>query len=224
MSHPLDTFSDKSVYVAPAIQIMRLRMKKDLIHDTAHIVRVVKMTLYLAEDTEADLDILLPAAILHDLVNVPKTSWENRKSASRKSSETAIRMLSMSVEPKSPDHFDQIAHAIDAHSFSAGIEPKTLEAAIVQDADRLDSIGLIGVARCISYSGKIDRTLSHPTDPLARHRTPDEYTYCLDHFVTKLNTLVGLLRTPKARLIGERRHAKMIQFQTDISREILGLD
>lgn len=84
MSHPLDTFSDKSVYVAPAIQIMRLRMKKDLIHDTAHIVRVVKMTLYLAEDTEADLDILLPAAILHDLVNVPKTSWENRKSASRK--------------------------------------------------------------------------------------------------------------------------------------------
>lgn len=227
MSQTEKSFSEfypLSAYAEVSAQIVGLRMQQDLIHDYAHLVRVTRMGIKLAHDyPHADLDVIIPACLLHDLVNVPKTSWELRKGASRKSSEAAIRMLAERIQPKSATHFAEIAHAIDAHSFSANIRPDTIEAEIVQDADRLDSIGLIGVARCILYSGKLDRTLAHPSDPAGVDRDYDDYEYCLDHFHTKLNTLIGKMNTPVAIEIGNDRHRRMLDFQQNIVRELQGL-
>src|SRR5580700_184411 len=112
----------------------------DAAHDLAHVHRVVRNAVWLAQTEAAALEVVLPAAWLHDCVNVPKSSPE-RKQASRLAAAEAIRLLKAGGYPAV--WHGGIAHAIEAHSFSAGIRPETAEAKIVQDADRLDALGSI---------------------------------------------------------------------------------
>ncbi len=94
---------------------------------------------------------------------------------------------------------------IEAHSFSANIETRTLEAKILQDADRLDAIGVIGAARCFYIAGRMGSALYDSNDPMAENRPLDDKNYALDHFRTKLfNLLPASKLKPEARW---RRHA-----------------
>ena len=115
----------------------------DPAHDLAHFRRVVKTAKMLTAEEGATLEVVVPAAWLHDLVNVPKND-PKRSLASRLSATAATEFLRSSGYP--PEHLERIHHAIEAHSFSAKIEAKTLEARIVQDADRLDGLGAVGIA------------------------------------------------------------------------------
>src|SRR3546814_12128665 len=87
------------------------------------------------------------------------------------------------------DKLDAVAHAIEAHSFSAAIAPTTIEAKIVQDADRLDALGAVGLARLFYTAGRMGSAFAHPPDPLARTRPLDDRAYALDHIEVKLATL-----------------------------------
>ena len=113
-----------------------------------------------------------------------------------------------------PAHkLDAVAHAIEAHSFSAGIAPQTIEAKIVQDADRLDALGPVGIARMFSVGGQLGRALAHPTDPLAQQRPLDDVTHTLDHIEVKLATLPASMQTAAGRRLGEERMAWIRSFQ-----------
>jgi uncharacterized protein len=92
-----------------------------------------------------------------------------------------------------------IAHAIEAHSFSAGIVPRTIEAKVVQDADRLEAIGAVGLARCLMLSGEMGRPLAAAEDPFCEKRQPDDRLAAVDHFYTKLLTLEGTMQTASGR-------------------------
>jgi uncharacterized protein len=129
----------------------------DTAHDVAHVARVVKNAKNLAaeEAERCDLAVIIPAAWLHDIVAVPKDSPERAK-ASRLAAAEAERFSRAIRYPE--ESIPSIVHAIEAHSFSANIQPCTLEAKIVQDADRLEALGAIGVARCFPKSR--DRTAS----------------------------------------------------------------
>ena len=119
-------------------------------HDVSHLNRVWRNATAISQSDGGDLDILLPAVILHDCVAVEKDSPQ-RAQASRMAADKASRVLKdMGF---STDLIFDIAHAIQAHSFSAGIEPRTLEAAILRDADRLDAIGAIGMATAVGTAG-----------------------------------------------------------------------
>src|ERR1700678_1644157 len=122
----------------------------DSAHDLSHIRRVVKTARDIAQREGGALEIVVPAAWLHDFVVVPKSS-QDRARASRLSADAANALLREMGYPS--EWLAPIAHAIAAHSFSAGIEPETLEARIVQDADRLDALGAIGLARCFATAG-----------------------------------------------------------------------
>ena len=196
---------------------LQQKMATDAAHDMQHIERVVLMARRLAELEAAELAVALPAAWLHDCVTLPKNA-PNRHEASRLAAAEAVRFLRSIAYPEA--HLAGIAHAIEAHSFSAGITPTTLEAKVVQDADRLDAIGAIGVARCLMLGGVLERPLYNPTDPFCETREPDDLTYTIDHFYRKLLKIGQTLHTTAARAEAKRRNAFMTTFLSQLRHEI----
>ncbi|MGI9503582.1 MAG: hypothetical protein ACR2RE_11065, partial [Geminicoccaceae bacterium] len=114
-----------------------------------------------------------------------------------------------------------ISHAIEAHSFTGGIEPQTIEARILRDADRLDSTGVLGIARCFYVAGRIGSSLYDPIDPLALHRPVDDMAYALDHFGTRLLRASQEFHTATARRLAEQRLRCVADFHEHFLREVL---
>lgn len=190
----------------------------DPAHDYAHFLRVVTSAKRLAVSEGASLEVVLPAAWLHDLVNVSKDD-PRRSVASKLSGDAALIFLSEVGYPST--HFEAIRHAIEAHSFSAKIETKTKEAAVVQDADRLDGLGAIGIARVFTVGGLLQRRLYEPGDPFgSTGRQLDDLEFTLDHFFVKLFKTAETLRTAAGREEGKRRVQTMKNYLHDLGREL----
>lgn len=189
----------------------------DPAHDVAHFRRVVKTAKRITEEEGARLEVVIPAAWLHDLVNVPKND-PRRADASRLSAKAALQFLREIDYPA--EHYEGIAHAIEAHSFSAGIEPRTIEAKVVQDADRLDGLGAIGIARCFAVAGLLKRSLYHVDDPLGKNRPLSDLEFTIDHFYVKLFKTAETLQTHAGRAEGARRAQYMREFLEELVREI----
>ncbi len=190
----------------------------DQAHDLAHIQRVVANAKRLATTEAADMDIVLPAAWLHDCVIVPKNS-PLRKQASTLAAERAGQFLH--EIGYDIDLIPPIQHAIVAHSFSAGITPETTEAKVVQDADRLDSIGAIGIARCILTGVSFGAQLYEASDPFADNgRTRDDKTYSVDHFYIKLFKLADMMQTDAGRAEAHKRTDYMKGYLAQLRQEI----
>jgi len=188
----------------------------DPAHDLGHIKRVVASCKAIAAIEGGDLDVLVPAAWLHDIVNLPKDSPQ-RTQASTMAADAACNKLRTYGLPDSI--LAGIHHAIRAHSFSANIQATTLEARILQDADRLDAMGAIGIARCFAVSGMLGRALFDPADPLAAARKADDSVYGLDHFAVKLYKIAETLHTSAARQMAAARVAFMRGFAAQIAAE-----
>lgn len=185
-------------------------------HDILHIRRVVRTAQKLAAEEGADMMVVTPAAWLHDCVTVPKND-PRRAMASRLSADAALEHLAAMGYPSV--YFPAIHHAITAHSFSAGIAPETVEAKVVQDADRLDGLGAIGIARCFTVGSLLGRPFYYEGDILAQNRTPDDLTYTLDHFFVKLFKTAETLQTGAGRAEGARRAAFMRDYLQAFARE-----
>jgi uncharacterized protein len=186
-------------------------------HDLLHVRRVVKAAKELARKEGALLEVVVPAAYLHDVVYVSKAD-PRRSQASKLSADEARRFLAEIEYPS--EHRDAIAHAIEAHSFSAAVATRSLEARIVQDADRLDALGAIGIARALAFSGLALRPIYAPVDPFAELRELDDSTNTLDHFFVKLFKLPERMHTASARSEAERRCAIMRDFVEALRSEI----
>jgi uncharacterized protein len=190
----------------------------DPAHDLLHFKRVVATAKSLCTQEGAKLEVVLPAAWLHDLVNVPKND-PRRKQASQLSADAAIDFLSQINYPEK--YFNEIHHAIAAHSFSAEIETKSVEACVVQDADRLDGLGAIGLARCFVVAGMLKRPLYSELDPFCKDRSVDDQKFTIDHFYAKLFKTADSLKTKAGQQEGARRVALMKRYLDDLSLEIL---
>lgn len=189
----------------------------DAAHDVQHVRRVRANALLLGRGTDAKWEVVLPAVWLHDGVAVSKDSPE-RSRASRLAGAWARGVLDDLDYPA--EHHDAIVHAIEAHSFSARITPETLEAKIVQDADRLDALGAIGIARCFAVGGALGRTFYALEDAFCETREPDDGTYTVDHFYAKLLTLPGTMQTAAGRAEAQRRAGVMRGYLVELGREI----
>lgn len=198
-------------------KISQVASSDDPAHDILHFKRVVAMAKKLCLEENGDLNVVVPAAWLHDLVIVPKDS-PLRSQASKLSAEEAVTFLRSIGYPT--NYFEAIAHAIEGHSFSANIEVTTLEAKIVQDADRLDGIGAIGIARCFATAGLLKRPFYNDHDPLCIEREPNDLTYTVDHFYKKLFKTAETLKTPAGCKEGLRRVEVMKHYLQDLHEEI----
>ena len=161
-------------------------------HDLAHIRRVWANARRISAEEGGDIDVLAAAVLLHDCVHVEKSS-PLRGQASRLAAERAAAILAGHGWDAAV--VARVAHAIEAHSFSAAIRPESLEARVLQDADRLDAIGYIGIARCFYTAGRMGSALYHDADPAAVGRLLDDRAFALDHFRAKLLQLAdGFIR------------------------------
>ncbi len=200
-------------------KISEIATSEDPAHDLLHFQRVVKMAKQLCQSEQGQMAVVVPAAWLHDFVIVPKNS-PLRSQASKLSAEKAIEFLRSVDYPQ--EHFESISHAIEAHSFSANIETKTLEARIVQDADRLDGLGAIGIARCFATAGLLKRSFYSADDPFCETRAPDDLNFTVDHFYKKLFKTAETLKTKAGIQEGAKRTSEMKHFLSTLREEIGG--
>ena len=208
---------DWPVWEAQFAQFIQRSAPADAAHDLEHIRRVVANARMLAAQEQADLAVVLPAAWLHDCVSVAKDS-PLRAQASQLAGRAAVEFLQTIGYPA--QHLPAIQHAIEAHSFSANIAPQTLEAQVVQDADRLDSLGAVGLARCLMLSGAIGRRLYDPLEPFPATRPLDEQGNAIDHFYAKLFQLADRMTTPAGRAAAIKRTALLHAFVDQLRDEI----
>ena len=163
------------------------------------------------------MEIVLPAAWLHDCATISKDS-PLRSTASALAARTADDFLRDSGYPARliPD----VRHAIEAHSFSAEITPQTLEAMVVQDADRLDALGAVGIARCLMLGGAMGRPLYDPDEPFRDARIPDDVANVLDHFYVKLLRISSTMTTAAGQAEARRRTEFMREYLRQLGWEI----
>ncbi|MEO6679356.1 MAG: HD domain-containing protein [Pseudomonas sp.] len=194
-----------------------LEPAEDGAHDLSHLQRVWHNVRTLQAQEGGDLDVLLASVLLHDCVAVEKNS-PLRSQASRLAAKKAATLLTTLDWPDAK--IAAVVHAIEAHSFSANIAPTTLEAKIVQDADRLDSLGMLGVARTFYIAGRMGSALYDPQDPEAKARDYDDKRFCLDHFQTKLLHLAEGFQTATCQQLAQVRHERLKGFMELFKEEI----
>jgi len=191
----------------------------DLAHGWEHVSRVYHLALYIAGQEGANQFIVGMAALMHDLGRaVPQNSTIHHADLSAK---LATELLRTYQVPQ--DIQEAILHAIIAHSFSRNVEPRTLEARVVRDADRLDGLGASGIIRW-AVTGTIRRDAQtrtyHPTDPFAEQHIPDDHRYMLDHFYSKLLKLSDAMSTKTGNELSQRRTAFMRTFLNELREEL----
>ncbi|MGK0366903.1 MAG: hypothetical protein ACI9QD_000033 [Thermoproteota archaeon] len=186
-------------------------------HDWLHIERVTALCESMAANLGADLRILLPAAYLHDVINIPKDS----KLRSQASSLAATKAGEILVtEDFSKSEIERITQVILEHSFSANIKASSLESQILQDADKLDGMGAIGVMRWVTCGTKMKSSYYHAGDPWGSDRELDDRAYSLDHFEEKLLRLNERLNTNPGKLEGKKRLDFFNLFLAQLKTEI----
>lgn len=189
----------------------------DPAHDWAHIGRVAQTARKLAESESVNVEYVLASVYCHDLVNIPK-DHPHRKEASTLSANAAEPLLKEAGFDSS--EIEIIKKGIIEHSFSRGLRPSCLEAAIVQDADRLDALGSIGILRCAAVNAQMKSQFYDPFDPFAEKRDLDDRTFMLDHYFVKLFKLPDLMNTKMGKTIGLERVKFMENFITQLTNEI----
>lgn len=197
--------------------ILRAAPSCDAAHDLRHLRSVLATARAIAMlEGPHDRMVLTAAALLHDIVSLPK-DHPDRASSSRLAAAEACRILGIVGFPQ--ESMSAVAHAIEAHSFSAGIVPTTIEARAVQDADRIEALGAIGVARCFAVSGALGRALVDPDDPLAERRPLDESAWALDHFQAKLLKLPATMTTGTGIRLAQERAVFVRDFMLRMAAE-----
>lgn len=199
-------------------QVEKMLEGRDPGHDFEHVMRVYKNAQKIGKKEGADMKVLLASVLLHDLVVYPKGSAKRSKS-SDDSADIAEKILQKRGWSKAT--IDRVSYCIRTHSYSKRIRPAILEAKILQDADRLDALGAIGIARTFSVGGSENRKFYNPKDPFWKsNREPDDMMWTLDHFQTKLLKLHNTLHTKTARKMARERTRFMRDFIRQIGKEI----
>ena len=194
---------------------------EDSAHDISHFRRVWMTARKIMIHHQADPLVVLTACYFHDIVSLPKNHPE-RSQSSRLAARKTRDILHRDFPDFPPDRFAAVEHALEADSFSAGIAPQSIEAKIVQDADRLEALGAIGLARVFAVSGALGVALFDAEDPFADARSLDDRAFALDHFQTKLLRLPDTMQTDVGRELAQHNADFLVHFMAKLSAELQG--
>jgi len=189
----------------------------DSAHDFEHIMRVYKNAQKLCKQEKVNEKLVLCTVLLHDVVSYPKSDKRSKNSSidSAKKAKTILKKYNF-IESE----ITIISDAIHDHSFSQQRTPKTIEGKILQDADRLDALGAIGIARVFATGGLLKRPFYNIDDPFCKKRKPDDRIWTLDHFFQKLLKLESLMNTKSGKLEAKKRTRVLKEFLKQLKQEI----
>lgn len=187
----------------------------DAAHDIEHLLRVAQGTLALAEEAASFRECVC-AALLHDVVNLPK-NHPDRARASALSGEAARRLVEGELGEASTA---RIVEAIEDHSYSAGRRPRSRLGEALQDADRLEALGALGIARTFSTGVRLNAAYFDPEDPWSERRPLDDLRFSVDHFFRKLLLLPDTLCTERGRAEARKRAHLLEKFLVALADEI----
>jgi uncharacterized protein len=188
-------------------------------HDFLHVLRVTASARRIGLIEGADLEVVVPAALLHELFNYPKGHPHSHLSGDT-CAERAGGVLRQNDCPA--QLIAPIQSCIRVHAFSRGLVPETIEGKVLQDADRLDAIGAIGIARCFATCAEMGVPFYNADDPFCIAREPDDKRWGLDHFYRKLLRIPEGLHTATARAIADDRIRIIQAFLAQLGQEIHG--
>lgn len=194
----------------------------DSAHDFNHVLRVTKMAEYLARLESADMEIVHAAALLHDISRADEDQSGQGDHAEMAAERAREILIGRGVRV---ERADAVAHAIAAHRYRGSVQPQTLEAKILFDADKLDSIGAVGIARAYAIAGSLKQRLwSEPReDSIAtRDQHGNSNHTPVAEFMVKLRHVHTRIYTATARKIAQERHEYMSQFFERLGREMRG--
>ena len=198
-------------------EVQKRMITNDPAHDFEHIMRVYKNAQKIAKKEKANTKLVLAAALLHDVISFPKSDHRS-KASSTKSAIEAQKILKK--YDYSNDEIKLVSDAIHDHSFSKGVVPRTVEGKVLQDADRLDALGAIGIARTFAVGGSEKRPFYSKHDAFCHIRKPDDQNWTLDHFYKKLLLLEKKMNTKSAKIEARRRTKIMKKFLNDLKKEL----
>lgn len=190
----------------------------DSSHDFMHAIRVLTNAKLIVEKESGDLDVIIPAAIFHDVICYPKDSdlSTNSTKDSAKLTENILRNIS-----EYPKHkIELVKQVILECSFSKGIIPNMLESKIIQDADRIEATGAIAIMRTFASAGVMNSNLYSEIDPFCQEREPDSKNYALDLFYTRLLKVKEILHTETAKILATKREKILIEFLESLKEEL----
>ena len=196
---------------------VRKKLENDSAHDFEHITRVLKNATMISRKEKADIRMITAAVLLHDIISYPKSDPRSKNSSLESAGESRKILKKYDF---TQDEINIIADAIRDHSFSRGVVPKTLEGKILQDADRLDALGAIGIARTFAVGGSENRSFYNKDDPFCKKRSPDDQTWTLDHFYKKLLLLEKTMNTKTGKTEARKRIKIMKKFLDELKKEI----
>ncbi len=181
----------------------------DSTHDFDHVLRVYHLAERIGQSEGADMTVLRTATLLHDIARPDEDSGQVPDHAV----EGARRARDI-LNGQPPEFVEAVAHAIQSHRFRADRRPQTLEAQALYDADKLDAIGAVGIARAFAYG-------AHQGQRLWAERDGNEHT-AMKEFTIKLSKVKDTLFTGTARAIAEERHDYMVEFFDRMAAEVAG--
>ena len=189
----------------------------DPAHDFEHVMRVYNNAKKIAKKENANQKLILSAALLHDIISYPKSSRRSKLSSidSAKKSKVILKKYNFSKE-----EIIIISDAIAEHSFGQNKVPQTLEGKILQDADRLDALGAIGIARVFSTSGSLSRPFYNIDDPFCNKRNPNDNLWAIDHFFNKLLKLESIMNTKSGTIEAKKRTKVLKEFLKQLKDEV----
>ena len=192
-------------------------MHNDPAHDFDHIMRVYKNAQQIIKKEKVNETLVLSAVLLHDVVSFPKSDKHSKNSSieSAKKAKTILKKYDFTS-----DEITIVCDAIYEHSFSQKKIPKTIEGKILQDADRLDALGAIGIARVFATGGSLRRQFYNLDDPFCKKRIPDDKIWTLDHFFEKLLKLEFLMNTNSGKIEAKKRTKILKDFLKQLKHEI----
>ena len=192
-------------------------IENDSAHDFEHIMRVYKNAKKLCKQEKVNEKLVLCAVLLHDIVSYPKSDKRSKNSSidSAKKAKIILKRYNFTE-----NEITIISDAIRDHSFSQKKTPKTIEGKILQDADRLDALGAIGIARVFATGGSLKRPFYNIDDPFCKKRNVDDKTWTLDHFFQKLLKLEFLMNTKSGKIEAKKRTRILKEYLKQLKNEI----
>jgi len=192
-------------------------MDNDSAHDFEHVLRVYKNAQKICKKEKANEKLILSAALLHDIVSYRKSDKRSKLSSieSAKKSKQILKKYDFTS-----DEITIICDAIKDHSFSQNKIPSTIEGKILQDADRLDALGAIGIARVFATGGSLKRPFYNIDDPFCKTRIPDDKIWTVDHFFQKLLKLESMMNTKSGKIEAKKRTKVLKEFLNQLKQEI----